>query len=476
MSSRMAQPVIERSQVRIAPLSELTVPKVDQRGPEGSGEFTYVAISSIDNRLKKIVDPKHLPVTVAPSRARQRLKAGDVIVSMTRPNLNAVALVPPEFDVLRATDGINCRWIYYAVQTSEFVRDMSQLVQGALYPAVRPKDIRRYQIPVPDEKQQREIVGEIEKQFSRLDEAVANLKRVKANLKRYKAAVLKAAVEGKLTEEWRKAHPDVEQASELLKRILAERRARWKEQSSSRYRNKYVEPQPPDTFNLPRLPEGWTWASCEQICDFITKGTTPASSKLREGKGEVRFLKVYNLTFTGILDYNHNPAFVDRVVHEGELARSKVQTGDVLINIVGPPLGQVSLVPSEIAEANINQAIARFRPIPGILGKFLALVLMTESIMSWAISRAKTTAGQANLTLELCRELPIPIVPIGEQHRIVAEVERCLSITAEAEVQIDDNLKRGERLRQSILQRAFSGKLLAASSRSREAQLAVLLA
>ena len=71
------------------------------------------------------------------------------------------------------------------------------------------------------------IVAEIEKQFSRLDEAVTNLKRVKANLKRYKAAVLKAAVEGKLTEEWRKAHPDVEPASELLKRILAERRAKW---------------------------------------------------------------------------------------------------------------------------------------------------------------------------------------------------------------------------------------------------------
>ncbi len=84
-------------------------------------------------------------------------------------------------------------------------------------------------LPVPPREQQDEIVAEIEKQFSRLDEAVANLKRVKANLKRYKAAVLNAAVEGKLTEEWRKAHPDVESASKLLDRILAERRAKWEE-------------------------------------------------------------------------------------------------------------------------------------------------------------------------------------------------------------------------------------------------------
>ena len=75
----------------------------------------------------------------------------------------------------------------------------------------------------------RMIVAEIEKQFSRLDEAVANLKRVKANLKRYKAAVLKAAIEGKLTEDWRNKHPNVEPASKLLERILAERRAKWKE-------------------------------------------------------------------------------------------------------------------------------------------------------------------------------------------------------------------------------------------------------
>ena len=84
--------------------------------------------------------------------------------------------------------------------------------------------LKEAKIPVAPLDQQKRIVAEIEKQFSRLDEAVANLKRVKANLKRYKAAVLKAAVEGKLTEEWRKQHPDVEPADKLLERILAARR------------------------------------------------------------------------------------------------------------------------------------------------------------------------------------------------------------------------------------------------------------
>jgi len=211
---------------------------------------------------------------------------------------------------------------------------------------------------------------------------------------------------------------------------------------------------------LPELPLGWVWAKAEQLTNFITKGTTPNSSKLHEGDGEVRFLKVYNLTFNGLLDYHYKPAFVDRSVHIGELGRSIVLTGDVLINIVGPPLGQVSIVPQEIEEANINQAIARFRPLNGVMNKFLATALMSESIMSWAISRAKTTAGQSNLTLELCRDLPVPLPAISEQHQIVTEVERCLSIVAEVEDQVDANLRRTDQLRQSILKKAFSGQLV----------------
>jgi type I restriction enzyme S subunit len=170
----------------------------------------------------------------------------------------------------------------------------------------------------------------------------------------------------------------------------------------------------------------------------------------------VQFLKVYNLTFDGSLNFTHNPAFVSRATHDGELQRSKVIAGDVLINIVGPPLGQVSVVPPSLPEANINQAIARVRPIPPLSSNFLAYALMTESLMSWAIRRAKTTAGQSNLTLELCRALPLPLPPLAEQHRIVAEVDRRLSIVREAEAEIESNLKRAQALRQAALSRAFT--------------------
>ena len=119
----------------------------------------------------------------------------------------------------------------------------------------------------PPRPQQDSIVAEIEKQFSRLDEAVANLKRVKANLKRYKAAVLIAAVEGKLTEDWRKQHPNVEPASKLLERILAERQAKWSG------RVKYKESRKPDIGELAALPEKWAWATVDHLTTMVTSGS-----------------------------------------------------------------------------------------------------------------------------------------------------------------------------------------------------------
>ena len=161
---------------------------------------------------------------------------------------------------------------YYFFNCLLNIADRSASIEVAQHAvnAARSTEDRLQELPIPlaPLDQQKRIVAEIEKQFSRLDEAVANLKRVKANLKRYKAAVLKAAVEGKLTEDWRKAHPDVEPASELLKRILAERRAKWNE------KGKYKEPATVDAPSLAPLPNGWAWALVDQL-SIVVRGASP---------------------------------------------------------------------------------------------------------------------------------------------------------------------------------------------------------
>ncbi|MDP2219566.1 MAG: restriction endonuclease subunit S [Hydrogenophaga sp.] len=343
----------------------------------------------------------------------------------------------------------------FARGSKHFANNAQQVVGMA---SISQGQLSDFPIVLTDVDEQRRIVAEIEKQFSRLDEAVANLQRVKANLKRYKAAVLKAAVEGRLVEtEASLAHREgrsYETGEQLLQRILQERPKQWTA------RGRYSEPPPAVCDGLPLLPEGWTWASIDQISDFVTKGTTPAAQKLFDDSGDVQFLKVYNLTFDGTLNHRHKPAFVSRETHIEELARSKVRPGDVLINIVGPPLGQVSVVPELLAEANINQAIARIRPIAPLGFQFIAMALMCDDVMRWAIRRGKTTAGQANLTLELIRGLPIPLPPLGEQIRVAAEVDRRLSILRGVEAEVDANLQRAQRLRQSTMAKAFAPNVL----------------
>lgn len=154
---------------------------------------------------------------------------------------------------------------YYAQMLKPWLYDVAS---ATTLPLVNKGKFKNAPFPLAPIQQQKRIVEEIEKQFSRLDEAVENLQRVKANLKRYKAAVLKAAVEGKLTEEWRKQNPVVEPASKLLERILLERRTKWEEAElakmkakgkvpkDEKWKKKYKEPGKPQRCYFFRLGAG----------------------------------------------------------------------------------------------------------------------------------------------------------------------------------------------------------------------------
>lgn len=440
-------------------LGDLTVPKIDQSGPPKTGEFTYIDISSIDNKLKRIVEPKRLPVSAAPSRAKQRLQPGDVLVSMTRPNLNAVAVVPCDlkeaigstgFHVLRPVEDVESRWLFYGVQTHAFVEAMSKLVQGALYPAVRPKDIRGFSIDAPSLSEQQRIVAEIEKQFSRLDEAVALLKRTKANLKRYKAAVLKAAVEGKLTEGWRRKHPDIEPASKLLERILAERRAKWAGKGT------YQEPSSPDISVLPTLPHGWTWASLDQLLrEPLRNGHSAKASGNRQG------LRAFTLSAVTEGDFSEKNTKLT-VAHSDKVADLWAEPGDIYVERSNTPelVGLARLYKGPSKFAFIPDLLIRVRLIRVVSPRFVEVCLLSEDCRRYFRSRAQGISGSMpKIDQTVIEQTRIPLPPLEEQKEIVAEVERRVSVIDELETTVEANLTRADRLRQSILSQAFSGRL-----------------
>ena len=182
------------------------------------------------------------------------------------------------------------------------------------------------------------------------------------------------------------------------------------------------------------VPVEWEVVRAGDLCDVITKGATPAQQN--RGAGDVPFLKVYNIDPKGFIDFAYQPTFIPNHVHSGELRRSRVLPGDVLMNIVGPPLGKVAVVPPDFPESNINQAIAVFRPVR-VEPEFLANCLEDAGLFAWASSRAKRTSTQLNLTLEICRDYPLPFPSARERSEINTLLSACKArLDAEAKAML----------------------------------------
>ncbi|MDI1275434.1 restriction endonuclease subunit S [Polaromonas sp.] len=301
-------------------------------------------------------------------------------------------------------------------------------------------------VPCPGLETQREVVAELEKQFSRLDEAVANLQRVKANLKRYKASVLKAAVEGRLVEtEASLAHREgrtFETGEQLLERTLAERRTKWVGRGKFKAATQSTEVQ---GFVVPA---GWVIASSEQVCASVRDGTHNTPDYVSDG---VPLVTSKNLEEYGI-DFE-NVKFISESDHDEISKRSGVGVGDVLfamIGTVGNPCEVQTSKRFSIKNVGLFKANQEF-----LNSTYFCYWLLSSPLNKWLDPRLKGTT-QKFAPLGLLRELPVLLPPLAEQIRIVAEVDRHLSIVREVEAEVDTNLKRAQALRQATLSKAFS--------------------
>jgi type I restriction enzyme S subunit len=218
-----------------------------------------------------------------------------------------------------------------------------------------------------------------------------------------------------------------------------------------------------DLAALPRPPKGWAWSVPRDFCQVIASGSTPSANEMFEGEGDVPFIKVYNLTHHGVLNFTIRPTFISKETNNGQLKRSIAEPGDVLINIVGPPLGKVAVVPNSSPKWNINQAVVLFRPCEGVSHRYLAYAFQAESIMKRLTGLAKATAGQFNIGVGMCRELfPIPIAPSNEQTRIADRIDELFTELA-AGVKALERVRRNlERYRAAVLHAATTGRLTAA--------------
>ena len=312
-------------------------------------------------------------------------------------------------------------------------------------------------MPILPFHEQRRIVAKIEELFSQLDAGIEELKKAKAQLKRYRQSVLKAAFEGKLTEEWRRQRANrqqpgansqelLETAKELLERIKAERK--------KALGPKYKDPPPLDTSKLPELPEGWVWVSLELLAD-ISSGTTPS-------RGNPAYWLRGKIPW--IMSAAVNEPYVDvasEYVTGLALAETSLRvypSGTLILAMYGE--GRTRGKVSELRlDATINQALAALvmKGEAAVAQPYVKLFVL----QSYDEIRRPSSGGvQPNLTVGLVKRITAPLPPIVEQRQIVAEAEQRLSIVDAEEKASEAALKQAARVRQSILKRAFEGRLV----------------
>ena len=409
--------------------------------------------------------------------------SGDVIMAKITPcTENGKTTVVPEvpgqvcfgsteFHTIRPEQGVQAEWIEKFLLQHETRRLAQRSMTGGVGQMRVPGEfLNSVRIPIAPSIEQSRIVSTLEELFSDLDSGTTALEKARDKLKLYRASVLKAAVEGVLTADWRARHPQVESASELLKRILVERRRRWEEGQLRQFkekgrvppknwRAKYKEPVAHAPTGLPDLPDGWCWVSWGQV--GLSQNDRPFPSKHYQGSG-TKLLRPGNLRMDGQVRWTKkNTRYMpDRYLETASTL--VVGSGELVINLTAQSLkddflGRVCTT-SRDEFCLLNQRLARMTPIV-IPPRFMLWVFKSVLFRKFVSALNTGSLIQHMFTRQL-DEFLFPLPPLPEQEAIVEIVDRQLSVIERLEAEIDSKLKKVQGLRQAILRHAFTGRLV----------------
>ncbi len=370
------------------------------------------------------------------------------------------ALIKPVYDLASAN------FFSFAIRYGFWSSFYNSYISGSTQKFIGTKNISLLPVPLPPLAEQHRIVAKIEELFTQLDAGVELLKKVKAKLKRYRQTVLKAAVEGNLTKEWRTAHQgELEPASVLLERILKQRRQKWEAEQLAKmqaqgktpkddsWKLKYKEPVAPDTSELPELPDGWCWATLTMLCSAI--GDVDHKMPKAQEKG-IPYISTRDFLPDGDINFEDTKKIS---LEDFEKLCRKIYPvkGDILLSRYGT-VGEVRLIKSNL-NFQASYSIAIIKPIDYEINKFMAISLETETVQK-QIRKYIRGVAQPDLGLAHIKELALPFSSSLEQKEIIGEIERHISVIKQLEKTVDTNIKRAEKLRQSILKQAFTGQLV----------------
>ena len=433
-------------------------PGIDKSRFKDDDEMPFVPMPAVEAKTGRI-DTTERRAFRAVRSGFTAFASGDVLFAKITPCMEngKMAVVPPlqygvgigttEFHVLRPTDAVDARLLYYFISSASVRHEAQHQMTGAVGQKRVPKRyLETKEFPLPPLKEQHRIVEKIEVLFTQLDKGEEALLEVQKLLVRYRQSVLKAAVTGQLTADWRAKNADrLEHGRDLLARILRTRRETWEG------RRAYKEPVAPDTSGLPDLPEGWVWATLPMLGEF-GRGKSkhrPRNDPKLYTDGTYPFLQTGRIRSSGGRISGH-----DALYNELGLAQSKLWPKGTVCITIAANIAESGVL--EI-EACFPDSVVGLVPNPEVCGDYVECFIRTAKD---DLERYAPATAQKNINLNTLNNLAVPLPSSQEQHEISERLEHVFSAVQETEQLLQAELGRSGAIRQSILKDAFAGRLV----------------
>ena len=420
--------------------------------------------------------------------AKNVFAAGDVLYGKLRPYLSKVArpespgVCSTDILVFKPTDDLDHGYLSALLQSHAVTTHAMDHAKGINLPRVSPKALGTFRTPLPPLPEQRRIVARLDAIEAHRRAAAEKLDRLPDLLGRYRQSVLAAAFRGDLTAAWREAHPEPEPADSAVRSLY---RQRWIENraqaltdraeardakkgkawtdatrtqrfktETAKAEKSFALPDPVQAEDHPRLPEGWSWMTLEEIVDparGLCYGVVQPGKDPGDG---VPLIRVQDLLGEHI--DRESLRRIEPAVND-QYERSRVEAGDVLVSLVGT-IGRVATVDTEVGYANIARAVGRVAALAG-LGRWVALCLQAPQLQEW-LQRESREVARKTLNLGTLSQAAIPVPPLAEAAHAAAHATAYLQRGQAIEQATRKASERVEKLRQATLASAFRGELV----------------
>ena len=430
-------------------------------GPRITNGIPLLRVKDIDNW--QIIDDDIYGISedLHQQYSRTHLLEDDVLISV-QGSVGKIAIVPDQLSganisrtlaVIRPTDTRMSRWIWYALRSPHVQSVIEENTTGTTRDSLNLRDLRDLQIPIAPLPEQKRIVAKLDEIMAEIKAAKEHLARAKELIRKFRQSVLNAAVTGKLTEEWRKDHPDGEPSCKLLRKIIEERKRRGREGPYRRRKSSQSSNQAIEDLELFEVPKSWTWAIWNDLVDWITYGFTRPMPHVDKG---IPIITAKNINEDkidfSVVDFTTSDAFEE--LSDKDIPRK----GEILITKDGS-IGRTAIVTSDEPFC-VNQSVAvlRFGGMTAYV-PYLKLLIDSEFTQRLIEEGAKGTAIR-HISITTFGSFPVPLPPMEEQ---VAIVDRATKLLNDADAIYSMLLNSNKRMKLTVSSchsKAFRGELI----------------